>query len=87
MDIRWATCGRSKHPAIYVVRGNYDSLGYSLGTFLDEVGLIGEVVVIEQYPTASEAKENAGSRKHAFSWGRFSIFGASELVKEIQSRL
>jgi hypothetical protein len=43
--------------------------------------------IIAQYPTAQEAHEEAGTRKSAFSWGRFMIFGDPEVVEEIRKRL
>lgn len=72
MDIRWQN--RSfKYPAIFIVK-----TGSKVGE--------GWVIVI-QYPTPSEAHEEAGSTKNGFSWGRFMIYGDPNLVEEIKSRL
>lgn len=43
--------------------------------------------LITQYPTSTEAKEVAGTRKNAVVWGRFLITGNSELIKKVQSCL
>jgi hypothetical protein len=45
-------------------------------------------VKVVQYPTEREARDWAGQRKHAFSWGRFLIYGANDaLVEEIKRHL
>jgi hypothetical protein len=43
--------------------------------------------VVVQYPTAAEARQEAGVSPGAFSWGRFLISGHVEVVEEIKRRL
>jgi hypothetical protein len=62
--------------------------GLGPGEYVRETGVIPRgVVVVRQWNTAAEAREAAGSKKDAFAWGRFLIYGDAELVKEIQGRL
>jgi hypothetical protein len=87
MDIRW-TSKTSRYPAIFIVKKGSPADGM-LG-ILDDPKVypyVGDWAQVVQFPTPQEAREEAGTMKHAFSWGRFLIYGDGELVTEIKSRL
>jgi hypothetical protein len=85
MDVRW-TSKAFRYPAIFIVKKDSQADAWLNG--LEEVytATRGWAVVV-QYPTAKEAKEEAGSKNNAFAWGRFMISGDPEVVREIRSRL
>jgi hypothetical protein len=93
MECRFLSCPH-KHPAVYLVtRKVWEDYDWDLlHLVIDDFRRSGtlhllDLAVIVQYPTAAEAREEAGTMPAAFSWGRFVIFGKPEVVKQIRSLL
>jgi hypothetical protein len=45
------------------------------------------VAIIVQFPTAQEAREEAGTEENAFAWGRFMIRADEQMLTQIKRRL
>jgi hypothetical protein len=89
MDIDWMASSYML-PAIYIVKKGSGYSAHALDVNRDVWAITGwpeGVVVVVQYPTSDEAREEAGTMKSAFSWGRFLFLGDPGFVKQIKSRL
>jgi hypothetical protein len=94
MQLRWSnrsTGGIFRHPSVYIfLPADKDPRPLEVMVFFAEFEYRPPdhlFAGIAQYPSAREAREAAGTMKHAFSWGRFLIYGDAELVDEIRKRL
>ena len=90
VQLDW-TGRRALYPSIYLFGGDLE--GIALGTLAAYAEVNAPqvpTVVVVQYPDAAEAKEIAGTRKNAFSWGRFLLYevrGDGKFLQEIKGKL